>query len=96
MRFASRENTLLGQFEVGTGLVPGGGPVARLPRLIGRGRALEVLLVADDSTARARSNTDVNCAIEDDPLDAEVDVIASRLARFDHDVTARAKSMSTR
>src|SRR5664279_2264453 len=48
LRFASRENTVLGQFEVGTGLVPGGGPVARLPRLLGRGRALEVLLGADD------------------------------------------------
>ena len=48
LRFASRENTLLGQFEVGTGLVPGGGPMARLSRLVGRGRALEILLVADD------------------------------------------------
>ena len=48
LRFASRENTLLGQFEVGTGVVPGGGPMARLARLVGRGRALEILLVADD------------------------------------------------
>ena len=48
LRFASRENTLLGQFEVGMGLVPGGGPMARLSRLAGRGRALEILLVADD------------------------------------------------
>jgi len=44
MRFASREKTLLSQWEVGAGLVPGGGPMARLPRLLGRGRALEVLL----------------------------------------------------
>ena len=35
LRFASRENTLLGQFEVGIGVVPGGGPLARLPRLVG-------------------------------------------------------------
>ena len=48
LRFASRENTVLGQFEVGSGVVPGGGPMARLPRLVGRGRALEILLVADD------------------------------------------------
>jgi enoyl-CoA hydratase/carnithine racemase len=48
MRFASREKAILSQFEVGAGLVPGGGPMARLPRLIGRGRALEVLLGADD------------------------------------------------
>ena len=39
MRFASREKAILSQWEVGAGLVPGGGPMARLPRLIGRGRA---------------------------------------------------------
>jgi enoyl-CoA hydratase/carnithine racemase len=48
MRFASREKAILSQWEVGAGLMPGGGPMARLPRLIGRGRALEVLLSADD------------------------------------------------
>jgi enoyl-CoA hydratase/carnithine racemase len=48
MRFASREHAILSQWEVGAALVPGGGPMARLPRLIGRGRALEVLLTGDD------------------------------------------------
>jgi enoyl-CoA hydratase/carnithine racemase len=48
MRFASREKAILSQWEVGAAVVPGGGPMARLPRLIGRGRALEVLLGADD------------------------------------------------
>jgi Enoyl-CoA hydratase/isomerase len=48
MRFASREKAILSQWEVGAALVPGGGPMARLPRLMGRGRALEVLLGADD------------------------------------------------
>jgi enoyl-CoA hydratase/isomerase-like protein len=48
MRFACREKAILSQWEVGAGLVPGGGPMARLPRLMGRGRALEVLLGADD------------------------------------------------
>ena len=46
MLFASRQKAILSQWEVGAGLVPGGGPMARLPRLIGRGRALEVLLGA--------------------------------------------------
>ena len=93
LRFASRENTLLGQFEVGTGLVPGGGPMARLSRLVGRGRALEILLVADDLDGpRAEQYGYVNRAIADDRLDAEVDEIASRLARFDHDAIARTKS----
>src|SRR5882757_8929691 len=48
MRFASREKAILSQFEVAAALVPGGGPMARLSRLMGRGRALEVLLSADD------------------------------------------------
>src|SRR3954463_6409454 len=48
IRFASRENTLLGVCEVGEGPVLGGGPMTRLPRLAGYGRALEILLVADD------------------------------------------------
>jgi enoyl-CoA hydratase/carnithine racemase len=39
MRFASREKAILSQWEVGAGLVPGGGPMARLPRLMGRGES---------------------------------------------------------
>jgi enoyl-CoA hydratase/carnithine racemase len=93
LRFASRENTVLGQFEVGTGVVPGGGPTARLPRLVGRGRALEILLVADDLDGpRAEQYGYVNRLIADNQLDDEVDEIASRLARFDHDAIARTKS----
>src|SRR5579864_8504375 len=48
MSFASREKALFSHFEVGVGVVPGGGPTARLPRQIGRQRALEVLLGSDD------------------------------------------------
>jgi enoyl-CoA hydratase/carnithine racemase len=93
LRFASRENALLGQFEVGTGVVPGGGPMARLSRLVGRGRALEILLVADDLDGpRAERYGYVNRVIADDRLDDEVEEIASRLARFDHDAIARTKS----
>jgi enoyl-CoA hydratase/carnithine racemase len=93
LRFASRENTLLGQFEVGTGLVPGGGPMARLSRLVGRGRALEILLVADDLDGpRAEQYGYVNRVLADHQLDEEVDRIASRLARFDHEALARTKS----
>jgi enoyl-CoA hydratase/carnithine racemase len=93
LRFASRENALLAQFEVGTGVVPGGGPTARLPRLVGRGRALEILLVADDLDGpRAELYGYVNRAIADDRLDEEIDAMALRLARFDHDAIARTKS----
>jgi len=92
MRFASRENTLLGQFEVAVGVVPGGAPMARLSRLVGRGRALEILLVADDVDGpRAEQYGYVNRVIDDDRLDEEVDAIAARLARFDHEAIARTK-----
>jgi enoyl-CoA hydratase/carnithine racemase len=93
MRFASRENTLVGQWEVGVGVVPGGGPMARLSRLVGRGRALEILLVADDLDGpRAEQYGYVNRLIADNQLNAEVEAIASRLARFDHDALMRTKS----
>ena len=93
LRFASRESTLLGHFEVGVGLVPGGGPMARLSRLVGRGRALEILLVADDLDGpRAERYGYVNRAIADDQLDDEVEATASRLARFDREALVRTKS----
>ncbi|HET9737803.1 MAG TPA: enoyl-CoA hydratase/isomerase family protein [Solirubrobacteraceae bacterium] len=92
LRFASRENTLLGQFEVGVGVVPGGGAMARLSRLVGRGRALEILLVADDLDGpRAERYGYVNRVIADDRLGDEVEEIASRLARFDPEALARTK-----
>jgi enoyl-CoA hydratase/carnithine racemase len=97
LRFAARETTLVGQFEVGAGFVPGGGPMARLSRLIGRGRALEVLLVADDLDGpRAEQYGYVNRTMPDADLDDEVDAIASRLARFDHEAVARTKSYVNR
>ncbi len=93
MRFASRENTLLGQFEVAVGVVPGGAPMARLSRLVGRGRALEILLVADDVDGpRAAQYGYVNRAITDHQLEAEVEMMAARLARFDHEAIARTKA----
>ena len=93
LRFASRENALLGHFEVGTGVIPGGGAMARLSRLVGRGRALGLLLVADDLDGpRAADYGYVNREIADDRLDEEIEAIAARLARFDHDAIARTKS----
>ncbi len=93
LRFASRENTVLGQFEVGIGVVPGGAPMARLARLVGRGRALEILLVADDLDGpRAERYGYVNRVIADTELDDEVAGMASRLARFDREAIARTKA----
>jgi enoyl-CoA hydratase/carnithine racemase len=93
LRFASRENSRLGRFEVETELVSPGGPIARLPRLVGRGRALEILLVGDDLDGpRAELYGYVNRAIADDELDREVESIASRLAGVDHDTIVRIKA----
>jgi enoyl-CoA hydratase/carnithine racemase len=84
MRFASREKAILSHFEVGAGIVPGGGPMARLPRLMGRGRALEVLLGADDIPGDlAERYGYVNRSFPDAELDAFVESLATRIASFD-------------
>jgi enoyl-CoA hydratase/carnithine racemase len=93
LRFASRENTVLGRLQVEPRLLPGLDPMVRLSRLIGRTRAHEILLVADDLDGpRAQRYGYVNRLIADAQLDEEVDQIASRLARCDHGAIARAKS----
>lgn len=84
MRFASREKAILSQWEIGAALVPGGGPMARLPRLMGRGRALEILLTGNDIDGElAERYGYVNRAFPDAELDAFVDSTARRIARFD-------------
>ena len=92
MRFASREKAILGHFEVGAGIVPGGGPMARLPRLMGRGRALEVLLGADDIPGDlAERYGYVNRSFPDAELDAFVDSFAKRIASFDRQAISDTK-----
>jgi enoyl-CoA hydratase/carnithine racemase len=94
MRFASREKAILSQWEVGAGLVPGGGPMARLPRLIGRGRALEVLLGADDVDGElAERYGYVNRSFPDGELDAFVDALAQRISTFDRQAIAETKRL---
>ncbi|MGF7180322.1 enoyl-CoA hydratase/isomerase family protein [Tunturiibacter psychrotolerans] len=94
MRFASREKAVLSQWEVGAALVPGGGPMARLPRLMGRGRALEVLLGADDINGDlAELYGYVNRSIPDSQLDDFVDSFARRIASFDRRAIAETKRL---
>jgi len=94
MRFASREKAILSQWEVGAGLVPGGGPMARLPRLIGRGRALEVLLGADDIDGDlAERYGYVNRSMPDAKLDGFVEALAMRIASFDKEAIAETKRL---
>jgi enoyl-CoA hydratase/carnithine racemase len=92
MRFASVEKAILGQFEVGLGAVPGGNPMARLGGLMGRGRAMEVILVADDFPGPlAERYGYVNRAVPDEQLDSFVDEIALRISSFSKMALTEAK-----
>src|SRR5690242_15434148 len=97
MRFASRKNTRLGQPEVGVGLHPGGGGTERLPHLVGRGRALEIVLGANDLDGdTAERYGYVNRALPDADLDGFVDALARRIASFDRRAIAAAKNLVNR
>src|SRR5713101_1407401 len=92
MRFASRENTRLGQPEVGVGVNPGGGATERLPQL--RGRALEIILGSNDFDGdTAERYGYVNRALPDAELDDFVDALARRIASFDRRAIAAAKNL---
>jgi enoyl-CoA hydratase/carnithine racemase len=94
MRFASRENLLLGQPEVGVGVNPGGGGTERLPRLVGRGRALEIVLGANDFDGETAERYGyINRALPDAELDGFVDALARRIASFDRRPISAAKNL---
>jgi enoyl-CoA hydratase/carnithine racemase len=94
MRFASRENTRLGQPEVAVGLHPGGGGAERLPHLVGRGRALEIVLGGNDFDGdTAERYGYINRAVADAELDGFVDALARRIASFDRRAIAAAKNL---
>jgi enoyl-CoA hydratase/carnithine racemase len=94
MRFASRENTRLGQPEVGVGVHPGGGGAERLPYLVGRGRALEIVLGASDFDGdTAERYGYVNRTLPDAELDGFVDALARRIASFDGRAIAAGKNL---
>jgi enoyl-CoA hydratase/carnithine racemase len=91
MRFAS-DRAVFGQPEVGLGAVPGAGAMQHLTRLMGRGRALEALLGADDFPADLAERYGwINRALPEDELPAFVSALASRIARFPRAGIADAK-----
>lgn len=97
LRYASLERAHFGQPEVGTGILPGGGGSERLPRLVGRDRALEVILGSQDyDAATAERYGWVTRALPDAALDGFVDSFAARLASFDGPVLAAAKAQVNR
>src|SRR5713101_9464456 len=92
IRFASRERAVLGQMEVGFGAIPGGGPASWLPRVVGRGRALEILLGGEDFDGElAERYGYVNRAIPDDEFEHFVDRFARRVSTFDRQALADIK-----
>ncbi|MDB5576568.1 MAG: enoyl-CoA hydratase [Bradyrhizobium sp.] len=97
MRFASLENAVLGQPEVGVGIVPAGGGLERLAALVGIPRALEIVAGSDDyDAATAERYGWINRAIPDAELDGFVDGFARRLATFDASLLATTKRLANR
>jgi enoyl-CoA hydratase/carnithine racemase len=92
MRFAALGRAVFAQPEVAVGIIPGGGATQRLPHLVGRARALEVILGANDiDAATAEAWGYVNRALPPDELRPFVDALATRIAGFPLDVIAAAK-----
>jgi enoyl-CoA hydratase/carnithine racemase len=94
MSFASREKAVFSQWEVGVGMVAGGGPMARLPQVMGRNRAMEVLLSSQDIHGdQAEAYGYVNRTLPDAELDAHVDALATRISGFDKWAIANTKRL---
>lgn len=97
IRFASKEKAFLAQVEIGIGSWPGGGGMERLPLLIGRSRALEVIMSGEDFDAETAAAFGwVNRAIPDAELDEYVDKFAKRVSSFDKEPIANIKSIMNR
>ena len=96
MRFASREKAIFGQLEVGTSTIPGGGTMENLPLLLGRARALEVIIGSEDINADIAERYGlINRAIPDAELDEFVFRFAWRLSQFDKYIIGKAKATIT-
>jgi enoyl-CoA hydratase/carnithine racemase len=93
IRFASREKAVLGQMEVGFSAVAGGGAAGRLPALVGRGRAFEILLGGNDyDGALAAEYGYVNRAVADEDFEAFVTDYATRVSGWNHQALGEIKS----
>lgn len=93
MRFAALGRAVLAQPEVSVGIIPGGGGTQRLPGLIGRGRALEVVLGGGDIDAETAERWGyVNRSLPDGELRPFVEALASRIASYPPETVARAKA----
>jgi len=97
MRFASRQSAVFGNPEIGVGLVPGGGALEWLPRLVGRSRALEIVISGDDFDADIAERYGwVNRSMDDADLDSFVEALARRVVSFDRETLIAAKTQINR
>ncbi len=92
MRFGALDRTILCQMEVPLGILPGGTGTQRLPRLVGRGRAMEIVLAGDDIDARSLDDWGwLNRALPADELRVHVRTLAERIASLPPEAVSRAK-----
>ncbi len=92
MRYAALGKALFAQPEVAVGIIPGGGGTQQLPRLVGRGRALEVILgCMDIDAATAEAWGYVDRALPADELRRFVDKLGARIASSPPEAIAAAK-----
>ncbi len=92
MRFGVRGRTIFNQMEVPIGILPGGGGTQRLPRLIGRGRALEMILGGIDVDAELADRWGLlNRVFEADEIGPAIEALASRIAAFPPEAVRLAK-----
>lgn len=92
MQFAARGKAFISQFEVALGLLPGGTGTQRLPLLMNRSRALEMVLGCDELDAdTAERYGCVNRALESDEIRSFVSRLAQRIASFPIEAIALAK-----
>jgi enoyl-CoA hydratase/carnithine racemase len=97
IRFGSREKMILGQIEVGSGLIPGSGGSVYLPLLVGRSRALEIIASSEDYDADTAERYGwINRAIPDVELDDFVDRFARRITSFEKKALTEAKRLVNR
>ncbi len=92
MRFGVRGRTTINQMEVPIGILPGGGGTQRLPRLVGRGRALEIILGGEDLDAETAERWGLlNRALGADEIGSFVETLAQRIASFPAEAIKLAK-----